>query len=54
MSKIIVSQRVASVSDCDNILVIDEGRIVGFGNHEQLLSSCDIYKEIVNSQLAKE
>ncbi len=54
MSKIIVSQRVASVSDCDAILVIDEGKVVGMGKHEELLKTCDIYKEIVNSQLTKE
>ena len=54
MSKIIVSQRVSSISECDNILVIDNGQLVGVGNHNYLLDNCPIYKEIYISQTNKE
>ena len=47
---IIIAQRAISVMDCDNILVLDDGRIKGYGAHEQLLKECDIYKEIYDSQ----
>ena len=53
-SKIIVSQRVASISECDEILVIDEGRLVGKGTHEQLLKTCPIYEEIYRTQTSEE
>ena len=48
---ITVAQRVSSVKDCDLILVIEEGRIIGCGKHEELLSSCAEYKEIADSQM---
>lgn len=48
---VIVAQRVSSVMSCDLILVIDEGRIIGSGNHEELMRSCDVYREISNSQM---
>lgn len=51
---IMVSQRIASVRDADLILVMDNGRIVGSGTHEQLLDSCSVYKEIAVSQNPKE
>ena len=53
-SKIIVSQRVASISECDEIIVIDEGHLVGKGTHEELLKTCPIYKEIYISQTSEE
>ena len=46
----IVSQRISSVIDCDKIIVTDDGNIAGIGTNEELLASCDIYKEIYNSQ----
>lgn len=49
-----VSQRTNSVSHADKILVLDGGRLVGCGTHEQLLESCDVYKEIYYSQYGKE
>ena len=49
----LVSQRTSSVMYADNILVIDDGRIVGQGRHDDLLKSCDIYKEIYDSQFSK-
>ncbi len=48
---IIVSQRVATIKDADWILVLDEGRIVGQGTHEELMATCEIYREIALSQL---
>ncbi len=51
MTTITVAQRVSSVMRCDRILVLDEGRAVGYGTHEELLSSCDIYREISDSQM---
>ena len=48
---ITVAQRVSSVKSCDLILVLDEGRIIGMGDHEHLLESCAEYREISNSQM---
>lgn len=54
MTVFIVSQRTASLRSCDKILVIDDGKLEGFGNNEQLLKSCAVYREIHNSQFAAE
>lgn len=54
MTKIIVSQRVATISNCDYILVLDKGKVVGLGNHKTLLDTCEIYKEIYHTQIKKE
>jgi len=51
---IIVAQRVNTVMGADNIIVLDEGRIVGQGRHRELLESCETYREIVASQLSVE
>lgn len=48
---IIVAQRVSSIMDADNIIVLNEGRIVGQGKHQDLLKSCQVYQEIVYSQM---
>ena len=48
---ITVAQRVSSVKDCDLILVLDDGRIIGRGKHEELLESCPEYKQISDSQM---
>lgn len=50
-TKIIVAQRIASVKDADRIVIIDEGRLVAIGSHEELLKTSDIYQDIYNSQL---
>lgn len=50
----IISQRIISIKDADKILVLDDGKLVGTGTHEQLLESCEVYKEIVESQDRKE
>ncbi|MBE7082907.1 MAG: ABC transporter ATP-binding protein [Clostridiales bacterium] len=49
-TKIIVSQRTNSIKDSDIIIVLDNGNVVGVGKHDELLHSCDVYKEIYNSQ----
>ncbi len=51
---IIVAQRVGTVMNADRILVLDEGELVGMGNHKELIKSCQIYREIVSSQLSEE
>ena len=48
---ITVAQRVSSVKDCTLILVLDDGKIIGKGTHEELLVSCPEYKEISDSQM---
>lgn len=50
MSVITVSQRIGSIMNADKILVLDDGRQAGFGTHARLLESCDIYREIYESQ----
>ncbi len=51
---IVVAQRVSTVMDADQIIVLDEGKIAGIGRHKELLKSCKIYREIVSSQLSEE
>lgn len=51
--KIIVAQRVSTILDADQILVLDEGRIVGLGTHSELLDSCEVYRQIAASQLSR-
>lgn len=50
-TKIIVAQRISSIMNLDKILVIEDGEILGYGTHEELMKDCNIYKEISNSQL---
>lgn len=52
-TKIIIAQRISSVKDADNIVVMNEGRIVGLGTHDELLSGCEEYSEIYYSQMDK-
>ena len=49
-TKIIIAQRISSVQNADKILVFDNGRIVAQGTHDELLKSCDIYREVYESQ----
>lgn len=51
---LLVSQRATTIKDADKILVLDDGKAVGFGTHDTLLKSCDVYREICLSQLSKE
>ena len=48
---ILVAQRISSVMNSDLILVLDEGEIIGAGSHAELLESCEIYREISESQM---
>ena len=50
----IVSQRTASILHADRILVLDDGKLVGSGKHEELLDHCEVYSEIYYSQFPKE
>ncbi len=51
---IMVTQRVGTVMDADRIIVLDDGQMAGMGKHKELLASCKVYKEIVESQLSEE
>lgn len=53
-TKIIIAQRISSVMEADKILVLDEGKIVGMGNHDELLANCEAYQEIYYSQMDQE
>ena len=50
----IVTQRTSSIMQADRIIVMDEGRAVGIGKHEELLATCPVYREIYDSQYKKE
>ena len=54
LSAIIISQRVSSIRNADRILVLDDGKMQGFGTHEELLQKSAVYQEIVRSQTAEE
>lgn len=51
---LIVAQRISTILHADQIIVLDEGKIIGKGTHKELLKSCDVYKQIAQSQLSKE
>ncbi len=51
---LLVAQRVSTVMDADRIIVLDDGGIVGIGKHRELMATCDVYREIVSSQLSEE
>ena len=51
---LIVAQRISTILHAEQIVVLDEGNVVGIGNHEELLKNCEVYKEIALSQLSKE
>ena len=51
---LIVAQRVGTIMNAEQIIVLDEGKIVGIGTHQELLETCDTYREIAMSQLTKE
>ena len=48
---IIIAQRISSIYHCDKILVLEEGRTIGYGTHEELMKTCDVYQEISQSQM---
>ncbi|MDF2724724.1 MAG: putative transporter ATP-binding protein [Paenibacillus sp.] len=51
---LLIAQRITSVIDADKIVVLDQGEVVGIGNHESLMKSCSVYREIYQSQIGKE
>ena len=51
---LLVGQRIASIMHADQIIVLDEGRMVGKGTHDELMKTCDVYQQIAYSQLSKE
>ena len=53
-TRIIVAQRIGTIRDADQILVLDEGKTVGMGTHEELMKTCPVYQEIARSQLSSE
>lgn len=53
-TKFIVSSRIGTIKDADQIIVLEEGKMVGIGKHKELLKTCKVYKEIAESQLTKE
>lgn len=53
-TKLIVAQRIGTIIDADQIIVLDEGKIVGIGTHSTLMQTCEVYREIAYSQLSKE
>ena len=54
IAKLIVAQRISTIMDADQILVLDKGKVVGQGTHEELLANNEVYQEIAYSQLSKE
>lgn len=53
-TKLIVAQRIGTIRDADKIVVVEDGKVVGEGKHEELMKSCEVYKQIALSQLSKE
>ena len=53
-TRIIVAQRIGTIRDADKIIVLEDGRIVGMGRHEELMQNCEVYQQIALSQLSKE
>ena len=51
---LIVAQRISTIMNADQIIVLDNGRIVGKGTHKALMESCEVYRELALSQLSKE
>jgi len=54
VTTVVIAQRVSSISHADHILVLDEGRALGYGTHEELMENCDVYREIAKIQMSKE
>lgn len=53
-TKLIVAQRIGTIMSADKIIVLDEGRQVGTGTHQELMKNCEVYRQIALSQLSEE
>ena len=53
-TSLIVAQRIGTIMNADQIIVLDKGECVGHGTHKELMKNCEVYKEIALSQLTKE
>ena len=53
-TRIIVAQRIGTIRDADQIIVLDDGQIAGIGKHQDLMQTCGVYQQIALSQLSKE
>ena len=51
---LIVAQRISTIMNAEQIIVLDEGKVVGKGTHSELMKNCEVYKQIALSQLSKE
>ena len=51
---IVVAQRISTIMDAEQIVVLDEGRVAGTGTHKELMASCPVYQQIARSQLSEE
>lgn len=51
---LVVAQRISTILNAEQIIVLDEGKVVGKGTHDELMKSCQVYREIALSQLSKE
>ena len=51
---IIIAQRINTILDADQIIVLEDGQIAGIGTHDELMSTCQVYSEIARSQLSEE
>ena len=49
-----MAQRISTIMNADQIIVLNEGKVVGIGRHNELIKSCEVYKEIAFSQLSEE
>jgi ATP-binding cassette subfamily B protein len=54
VTSLIVAQRIGTIRDADKIIVLDEGKLVGMGTHDELMKTCEVYQQIAYSQLSKE
>ena len=53
-TSLIIAHRLSTIQDADIIIVVDDGKVVGIGKHDELLNNCEVYKEIYDSQFKKE
>ena len=53
MTSIVIAQRISSIVSLDRIMVLDEGKVIGYGTHEELMGSCSAYREIYENQMGE-